>query len=149
MSSFAQQVRNAFSFLDDHGYLVVDESDDGMGGGVEYRSADLWIVIHWDRDRQAGLEFASTHRSWYGRVPWDNIDHLLRQVTRFEHEPPLFRSAALEHLATFVRTNLTEIEKRFSDEHRETTAAFLRQLEADRRHRAIEYWDRRAGPNPS
>jgi hypothetical protein len=71
-----------------------------------------------------------------------------RQVTRFEHEPPLFRTAPLEHLATFVRTNLAEIEKRFSDEHREATAVFLRDLEADRGRRAIEYWDRLAGPNP-
>jgi hypothetical protein len=116
-----------------------------MGGAIEYRSPHVWVVVGWERDhRTFSLEFASTHRSWYGRVPWEAIDHLLRGVERFEPEPPLFRTAPLEELVEFMRANLSEIERRLSDDEREATGAFLKRLEADRGRRAVAYWDAQA-----
>ena len=146
MSSLLEQVKEAFAFLLPRGYAIVEEADEGMGGGVTYRSADVWIDVGWERDGGVSLEFASTHSSWYGRVPWDNIDHLLRGVARYEHEPPLFRTASLDTLTKFVRTNLTEIEERFAGERRDATASFLERLERDRRQRADDYWNRRVTP---
>lgn len=75
MSSLSERVKEAFAFLASKGYAIVSETDEGMGGGVTYRSPDVWIEIDWDRGGALSLEFASTHSSWYGRVPWDNIDH--------------------------------------------------------------------------
>jgi len=141
LSQIADQIKNAFAFLLLRGYALVAESDVGpLAGAITYRSTELWIAVEWDHG-SAHVEFAATG-SWAGRVPWDNVDHLLRGVTRYEHEPPLFQSAPIPVLATFVRERLEEIERRFSPAERSATEAFLNILEADRRRRAQEYWRR-------
>lgn len=142
MSAFNDDLKRAFSFLLQRGYELIVESGDGaFGGAVTYRSTQLWIAIEWDRG-DVRLEFAPTN-SWLGRVPWDNIDHLLRNVPRFEGEPPpLLRTAPVDELVAFAQTHLTEIERRFAPPERATTEAFLKELQRDRARRADEYWHR-------
>ena len=143
MSAFNDRIKSAFAFLVDQGYRLVAESGDGpFGGAITYRSPELWIAIEWDRG-DVHLEFAPTE-SWSGSVPWDNVDHLLRSIPRFEREPPLLRGAEIEELATFTRQHLSEIERRFAREQRAATEAFLSALEQDRRRRADAYWNHRA-----
>jgi hypothetical protein len=138
--STLQQVCDAFSFLTERGYSIVSEQDEGLFGEIEYRSPEVWVVINWDlRDRTMDLAFASTHRTWFGRVSWDAFDHLLRGAERFEPEPPFYRNAPLGELVEFVRRNLREIERRLSNDQREATVAFLARLEADRVQRARAY----------
>lgn len=143
MSAFNDRIKTAFGFLPARGYQLVAESGSGpFGGAITYRSPELWVALEWDRG-DVHLEFAPTY-SWSGRVPWDNVDHLLRDVPRFDREPPLLRGAEIEELATFTRENLTEIERRFAPEQRAATEAFLSALEQDRRRRADAYWHHRA-----
>jgi hypothetical protein len=138
VSDFNDGIKAAFAFLESCGYRLVAESGSGpFGGAITYRSADLWIVVEWDRG-DVHLEFAPT-QSWQGRVPRDNIDHLLRGADRFDREPPLLRRAPIGELADFTRDNLVEIERRFTPAARPSTEAFLRTLEADRRQRAKDY----------
>ena len=147
MMRLSDRIVHAFEFLIARGYKLVSRHDAAMGGDVTFRSDSLWIAIEWDRDESPTLAIAPTQQS-FGRVPWDNVDHLIRGVARYECEPPLLRTATLGELADFIRRHVAEIETRFSPPQRADTDRFLQELEADRSRRVEAYWQSRAASGP-
>jgi hypothetical protein len=138
--STSEEIRAAFAFLvEEHGYRLVADSGDGMGGAVTYRSDDLWVAVEWDRSKP-WLEFAPTHSS-VGRFDWELVGHLLRGAEHWErgmNDPA--RTATPEELAGWLRERLAEIEARFRLPERDATNARLECLAAERRSLREQWW---------
>lgn len=137
-----REIRNNFDFLlEKSRYEIVSEGD-GMGGGVTYRSAELWVAVEWDRGLPT-LVFAPTQRS-VGRVDWTIVDHVLRNAEHYEGEARHSCLASADDLAAWLRPRLDAIEVAFRSPQLDATNIRLSSLLAEQGAERMAYWRRRA-----
>ena len=142
--STGDAVRDAFAFLQEaHNYRLIVDSDAGMGGSLGYRSPELWITVHWDRD-DPWLEFSPTDID--DRFDWDVVEHLLRGAEHYQGKGVPVRTAPVPELAAFLRQHLAEIERQFRGPERVVTLARLGQLQAEQQRR-VQAWRDRMKPD--
>lgn len=83
-----------------------------MGAGdVTYRSAELWVVVNWDR-RLPIMWFAPTHSS-IARFSWTLVRLLLSGKVEYSRESDRPLEEEPELLAEWLKDHLPEIEERF------------------------------------
>lgn len=137
MFSTTETIHTAFDFLLARGYAVVAESDGAMAGTVAYRSPLLWISLEWERGNPT-LSFTLT-RTTPNSFAWTLVDRVLNGELHLEFAPNVVPSAPVAELATFLRANLDELERRLSPPECEAFEAHLRAEQGSSRQQLEEF----------